>query len=51
MAANVPAQIFAKCRRFPVLARYARMMLTIRAASTPSRRPVRRPVVKDPTST
>ena len=49
-AAAVPAQILPKCRRFPVRARYVRMMLTISAASTPSRRPVSRPLVNDPRS-
>jgi hypothetical protein len=50
MAAPAPSQILPKWRAFPVLARYARMMLTMSAASTPSRRPVRRPVVRNPKS-
>ena len=36
-AAPVPSQTNPNRRRFPVLARYARMMPTMRAASSPSR--------------
>jgi len=50
IAAPVPSQIRPKAWRFPVRARYDRMIEMISAASTPSRRPVSRPEVRDPTS-